>query len=290
MEINFRYSVVYDLIYHILAHIKVENASNLYSEDYIDKIKKIKSGNFDNISKSVSHLIKYYNENFERLGIINFLPFYTSTVEEMVETFEKFNGFSEIDKSSFVYPLNQIIKQESLFYKNYWNELHNSTKANRKTFELFVKNEFEKFSCIFSYFRKTATIGMSYSLTCNGRGLGSKNTFIAVVPFPLNENDYQSTFYQILHEYTHSFTDGIIGNNIRMDDGTHDLSEFAVILFDYYLIKNVSKNDLDSYLKWINSIFNIDNLDEQKFLSVFEIKNDINNSLIELAETIAETE
>ncbi len=42
--IEFKYSVVQDLMYHILAHMKVENASNLYSETYIDNVNKIKNG------------------------------------------------------------------------------------------------------------------------------------------------------------------------------------------------------------------------------------------------------
>ena len=37
-----------------------------------------------------------------------------------------------------------------------------------------------------------------------------------------------------MHEYTHQFTDKLIGESIRMDDGTHDSSEKAVILFDYF--------------------------------------------------------
>lgn len=40
--IEFKYSVVQDLMYHILAHMKVDNPSNLYSEAYIDNVKEIK--------------------------------------------------------------------------------------------------------------------------------------------------------------------------------------------------------------------------------------------------------
>ena len=43
MIVEFKYSVVHDLMYHILAHMKVENASNLYSETYIDNVNKIKT-------------------------------------------------------------------------------------------------------------------------------------------------------------------------------------------------------------------------------------------------------
>ena len=84
MIIEFKYSVIQDLMYHILAHMKVENASNLYSEAYIDNVNKIKNGRYDSITEVVSHLSNYYNENFERLGVINFLPFEHSSVQDLI--------------------------------------------------------------------------------------------------------------------------------------------------------------------------------------------------------------
>ena len=38
MVIDFKYSMVYDLMFHILAHMNVENASNLYSKKYISAV------------------------------------------------------------------------------------------------------------------------------------------------------------------------------------------------------------------------------------------------------------
>ena len=38
MKIEFMYSPAYDLMYHILAHMEINNASNLYSEEYINQI------------------------------------------------------------------------------------------------------------------------------------------------------------------------------------------------------------------------------------------------------------
>lgn len=34
MGIEYKYSAAQDFVYHILAHMKVENASNLYSDAY----------------------------------------------------------------------------------------------------------------------------------------------------------------------------------------------------------------------------------------------------------------
>lgn len=286
MIIEFKYSVVQDLMYHILAHMKVENASNLYSETYIDNVNKIKNGRYDSITEVVSHLSNYYNENFERLGVINFLPFEHSSVQGLIGATENYYGFTETDKEEFIFPLSQLLKSEFEFYEDYWNKLYDTTSICRKAFESWIKNEMSKYETLFSYFNKFAVVGMSYSLTNNGRGYGGESSFNAVVPFAFDGSKYKNIFYQILHEYTHQFTDKLLGENIRMDDGTHDISEKAVILFDYYLVKKLYKEDTDFYLKWIGSLANADNCDENLFLSVFKINDDINEKLLELVEKI----
>ena len=80
----------------------------------------------------------------------------------------------------------------------------------------------------------------------------------------------------------------MLGERIRMDDGTHSLSEKLVVLFDYYLIKKLYKQDIDSYLKWIETLLNIDCSEEKVFLSTFEINKDINEKLLELVNAISE--
>ena len=286
MTIEFKYSVVYDLMYHILAHMKVENASNLYSEAYIDNVNNIKNGRYNSITEVVSHLTNYYNENFERLGVINFLPLVCSSVQDLIGATENYYGFTETDKEEFIFPLNQLLKSEFEFYKAYWNKLYDTTSVHREAFESWIKNEMSKYEPLFSYFNKLAVVGMSYSLTSNGRGYGDASSFNAVVPFAFDGSKYKNIFYQILHEYTHQFTDELLGEDIRMDDGTHNISENAVILFDYYLIRKLNNEDTDSYLKWIGSLANVDNCDENLFLSVFKINDDINEKLLELVEKI----
>ena len=286
MKIEFKYSVVQDLMYHILAHMKVENASNLYSEAYIDTVNEIKNDRYDSIAETVSHLSNYYNKNFERLGVINFLPFVCPSVQDLIGATENYYGFTETDKKEFIFPLIQLLKNELEFYEDYWNKQYDTTSICRKAFELWIKSEMSKYGALFSYFNKFAVVGMSYSLTNNGRGYGDTSSFNAVVPFAFDESEYKNIFYQILHEYTHQFTDKLLGESIRMDDGTHDISEKAVILFDYYLIKKLSIKDTDSYLKWIGSLANIDNCDEKLFLSVFIINDAINEKLLELVEKI----
>lgn len=273
-------------MYHILAHMKVENASNLYSKAYIDNVNKMKNGRYDSIEEAVSQLSSYYNERFERLAVINFLPLMCPSVQDLIRATENYYGFTKADKEEFIIPLNQLLKNEFEFYEDHWNKLYDTTSICRKALESWIKNELSKYGALFSYFNKSAVIGMSYSMTCNGRGYGDASSFNAVVPFAFDKSEYKNIFYQILHEYTHQFTDKLIVENIRMDDGTHDLSEKIVILFDYYLIKKLYREDTDSYLRWIGSLVNVDNYDEKLFLSVFKINDDIKEKLLELLENI----
>ena len=287
MTIEFRYSVVSDLMYHILAHMKVENASDLFSQSYIVSADRMKNGQYDSIAEYAVRLSEYYNTNFNRLGIINFLPFEHTSVRSLIDALGNYPGFSENDREAFILPLTQLIQKETAFYEAYWAQLYDTTAACRNAFECWITNEMKKYEALFSYFNKSAVVGLSYSLTNNGRGYGGATSFNAIVPFVYDENCYKGSFYQILHEYTHQFTDRLLGDSIRMDDGTHALSEKAVILFDYYLIKQLCAEDVDGYLQWLCSLSNADPCDEQLFLSVFRLDDDVNGRLTALAETIA---
>ena len=39
MQVEFQYNYVFDLVYHMLAHMKVDNPSDLYAEEYIERIR-----------------------------------------------------------------------------------------------------------------------------------------------------------------------------------------------------------------------------------------------------------
>ena len=59
-----------------------------------------------------------------------------------------------------------------------------------------------------------------------------------------------------------------------------------ILDIDQWEVKKLYKEDTDSYLKWIGSLANADNCDENLFLSVFKINDDINEKLLELVEKI----
>ena len=166
-----------------------------------------------------------------------------------------FEGFTAENKESFILPLIEIMKAENIFYEPYRLRLHEQAASSRTTLEDYLSTELTKYSKLFAYLKKEhAIIGISYSMTCNGRGFGNPQapSFSAIVPFTENKAHYKATFLQILHEYTHQFTDALLQQNIRMDDGSHFLSEQMVILFDYYLIKALQPEDVDAYFRWLS--------------------------------------
>ena len=66
MQMEFTYSYVFDLVYHMLVHMQVNNPSNLYSEEYIAMIREAKGGQFEDITGAMSQLAEYYNTHFAK--------------------------------------------------------------------------------------------------------------------------------------------------------------------------------------------------------------------------------
>lgn len=286
MLVHFQYSVIYDLMYHMLAHTKVENASNLYSEEYIQRISNSKNETESTLCKEVDGISEYYNDNFERLGIINFLPCYCSSLQELQNALLTYSGFTEEDRQAFTEPLCSIIEKEFVFYNDYWSKRYSKTLGGRNRLEQWLKGRFSPYEPLFLYFEKRINIGFSFALTRNGRGYYQKDAFSAIVPFKAMQNTYENTFYQLLHEFTHQFTDSIVGTDIKMKDGTHTVSENAAILFDYYLIRTLYPEDLSSYYEWIRTATDSDCRNEDSIVSGFPVDNGINERLLQLTNDI----
>lgn len=293
MKIEFMYSPAYDLMYHILAHMEINNASNLYSEEYINQINQAKAGQFADLTAELAPLTAYYNENFDRLAMINFLPFYCSDVNALIHTLMHFDGFTAENKESFILPLIEIMKAENIFYEPYRLRLHEQAASSRTTLEDYLSTELTKYSKLFAYLKKEhAIIGMSYSMTCNGRGFGNPqaSAFSAIVPFVNDKAYYKNTFLQILHEYTHQFTDALLQQNISMDDGSHFLSEQLVILFDYYLIKELCPEDVSAYFRYLSPEAETGGpiMTEDVLFQIFGVLEHLNQMLLDLVNKISE--
>ena len=253
MQMEFTYSYVFDLVYHVLAHMQVNNPSNLYSEEYIAMIREAKGGKFEDITESMGQLAEYYNAHFERLSMVNFLPFGCQNMDALTYMVEQQPYFTDEDKESFLTPFLELLQKETLFYQAYWKGMYDRSEQAREHLAAYLTKEWEKYKVLGSYFHKNRAIaGISYSMTCFGRGLYAGDIFVAVVPFKEEEREYKRTFLQLLHEYTHTFTDPMLQQNISMEDGSHNFSEYVVMIFDYYLIKALCPEDLEDYLCYMS--------------------------------------
>ncbi len=286
-EIVFIYSKCVDLIYHVLAYMQVCNASNLYSEKYIcefEKYRRTSEFSFD-LRCTAAEIQQYYNQHFERLGIVNFLPLAQpdESFEEMKKRLLNYSGFTREDKEFFVEPFVTALEKESLIYFSYWESEYRNTHDRRKKCEAQLESLLRTCDCVFSHYQKNRAVAyLSFSITCNGRGLHSQDDFVAAVPVPQNEREVEPTFFQLLHEYTHQFTDVLLNRMISMDDGTHDLSENLVILTDYFIIKKIREEMASEYLSWIFAICGGTGtpFDEAAFLNQFNIPPELKEMML----------
>ena len=102
MELQISYSKQADLVFHVLAHMRVNNASNLHCEEYIETM-STKRGDFD--FDLVSHLREiedYYNNNFGRLAMINFYPLVSQDFDDLKNRLLNHQGFSPDDMTYFI--------------------------------------------------------------------------------------------------------------------------------------------------------------------------------------------
>ncbi len=281
-EIVFIYSKCVDLVYHVLAYMQVCNDSNLYSEKYIhefEKYRRTSECSFD-LRRATTKIQQYYNQHFERLGIVNFLPLTQpdESFEELKKRLLNYPGFTREDKDFFVEPFVTALEKESLIYFPYWESEYRNTHDRRKKCETQLESLLRSCDCVFSHYQKNRAVAfLSFSITCNGRGLQSWDSFFAAVPLPQNEREVEQAFFQLFHEYTHQFTDILLNRTIRMDDGTHDLSENLVILTDYFIIKKIREEMVKEYLSWISAICGGTGtpFDETAFLNLFRIPPDL---------------
>jgi hypothetical protein len=279
LKIEFKYAKHADLVFHVLAYLKVNNASDLYDQEYIGKmaIEKEKRNFKFNIIQNINSLHEYYNNNSQRLSMINFLPFYCIDFNELKNMLVSFNQFSQDDIHYFINPFIKIMENELAFYYDYWDKLHNSNKVFRDKTEKYIKQEMGKFNCIFEYYNKSSLAYMSYSITKNGRGFHINGCFSAAVPFPKNNESFQSSFFTLLHEYTHQFTDNLLNTDINFADGSHNLSEYAVILTDYYLIKAIDESMVPNYIRMFTH-----SESETEFLNTYKVGQNLEEKIKEL--------
>ena len=278
MRIEFKYSQILDLVFHVLAFMQVDNDSNLYSKEYIDSFPfSVESGLIDKVSK----IENYYNDNFDRLCMINFLPIYCNDLESLSSVLLSYDRFIGEDINNFVMPFIAILKDEHQQYADFWKIKIQNLSNEKNVLEKYIYDCLNDYRNIFDYYGKNAEVYFSVSLTCNGRGIYSDSSFSAIVPYPSTQEERKDCFFQLFHEYTHQFTDKLLNANISMTNGLHELSENLVILADYFIFKRTDKEAANAYLHWI--IRNLgkenDTMDETKFLNEFHVPKELMCSL-----------
>ena len=274
------YTQLADLVFHVLAYMKINNASDLYDEAYIERMAIEKTDFEYDIIPHIEGLKEYYNQNFGRLAIINFMPFYVGSLQDLRNRLSNFQDFTSEDKDLFINPFLDILESESVFYYDYWDKFHRDNVEYRQSVENRLKAELHKFSYIYKYHNVQPFMVLSYSITRWGRGFNRSGYVSSAVPFPKNDNDFNYTLIMILHEHTHSFTNALLNGNISMDDDSFDLSESLAILADYYLIKAVDETLLPDYFK----VFGVES--DKDFLKRFVINEKLHGKLMKKIDDI----
>lgn len=245
-------SIYTDLIFHIFAHMKVDNASDIYDEAYIEYIER-KLGKITVIPES---MVRYYCENFERLAFINFLPYFmVKSPYELIYMITHTGMTTAEDNAEFINPFCNIIRDISEDYINYRKQESNGQKALLLDLEEFFVKHINVMQPFFKEHENatnmTPMVIISESLRINGRATGMGDKFIVILPMPDGQHSLKDIYMQFVHECTHPLTDSLL-DSIRMDDGSHDLAEYLVMLYDLWLFQNYDEELLKDYTDWIS--------------------------------------
>ena len=210
----------------------------------------------------------------------------------MKEIYLNCSAFTDTDKGCFHQAVHFASGKEAAFYFDYWQGRYYETAYHRQSAESRLRKELDKYACIFDYFKKTDLANLSFSITKNCRGFsGIVSSFTALATIPGKEDDFDNTFFTLLHEYTHQFTDELLQAEINMADGTHDISENVVILADYYLIKAADHSSTYRYLGWLadKSGNGHRKLSEADFLGIFRVDEGLRSRLLELVGAVTKS-
>lgn len=263
MQVTIQSCYIEDLVLHCLAHMKVENDSDLYNEAYIKTIAKKKDAlQLENtLEEKMQQLKAVYEEGFERLGLVNFIPFYVHTAKELEAALLQQPFFTAEDKEQFLTPFLAILQEEEAFYQGYWTE---QMEQAEKVQQRILSKAGEFFTHIPSLTDKITfpvTISLQLSMTRAGRAMDMEDSKIVAVRYPLHESEDINSLLQVMHELTHTFTDELLHNEIKMGDGTHMYAEYLVFIADYILLETYCPKLLQDYVQFLGiSAFELSDL------------------------------
>lgn len=274
-----------DLIYHLLAHMNLnDNPSNLFSDKYIQEItqKKAALGLESSLEQELSPFINVYLQGFERLCLVNFVPFYTNNLEQTRNELLAQPFFTKEDKNDFLTPFLKIAeKEKETFYMNFWTNEINKYLELINQFNIYLGDKISKFKSIFDFYNVSPNIYLLLSITQNGRGIYIKDYFTAIVRLPRNSAEFSKSFILIFHEMTHQFTDALIEGQISISDDSHNLSESLVILTDFYLFQKYNCSMLEYYCNEFGISECSETAVNEKYSVPLEIREKMENMLLQ---------
>ena len=246
-QLTFSYNRFADLYYYLLAHMPINCAADVSDPEYTAEMAG-KLGIFPGIPPK---LTEYYEDNFDRLTITSFIPLAVNNTRQFREALASGGMLTDRDMEAFAEPMIGICERVSEKFYAWWTEHHEETAPlTEKVYDRF-RVLADRFGCFFDSLALKPSVLFSYSLRKNGRAFSQPGSLVVYLTFPEKPEDITGCFLQFLHECTHSVTDPMMSRRILMADGSHDLSEYQVLLFDEYLIRAVYPELSETYRDWI---------------------------------------
>lgn len=243
---DFGYNRFADLFYHLLAHMPLDCAADEYDPKYV----ALMAGELGVSPQVPQRLTDYYQEHFDRLMITSFLPLVTDNTRHLREGLAACGRLTEEDMRSCADPLLEICDRVSEPFYGWWEQRHGEASERKgKVFDRFDALA-ARFAPFLDALDKNTKVLFSYTLRRNGRAFYWQDGIIVYLAFPEKDEDVTPCFLQYLHECTHSVTDPLMNRQIRMADGSHDLSEYQVLCFDEYLIDALAPDLAETYRDW----------------------------------------
>lgn len=241
-----------DLIFHIFAHMKVDNASDLYDEAYVVSVEK----ELGRKTVIPEYVVDYYCANFERLAFINFLPYFmVKNMDELCYMISHAGMTTDEDYTSFIDPFCNVIRDIAMDYIKYRNRKETEQAPAFEELQNYISKQslvMERFfDRLSDHTKMNLKVVISDGMRKNGRAAGIGDCFVVTLPAPSENYSVKEIFMQLVHECTHTFTDQLL-DSINMEDGSHDIAEYQVMLFDLWLLQRDCCELCDDYIKWLS--------------------------------------
>ena len=246
-RVEFGYTRFGDLFYYLLAQMPIGCAADVSDPVYAKRMAEC----LGITPKIPQDMIRYYQEHFDRLAIINFVPLTVGDERQCLDALASCGMLTEEDLRLFAGPLTDICAEVSGPFCRWWDLRHAGLAKEAESVYSRFCALYDRFRGFFDALPLKQRILFSYSLKKNGRAFGDPDTLNVYLPYPEKDTDLTGCFFQFLHECTHGVTDPLLERPILMADGSHDTAEHQVLIFDECLVREACPDLLAEYRRWI---------------------------------------